>query len=405
MFTGFETRFDAFNRIDTGDPKDPLEDSLTYSPLKDVTNRENSPVVFLNGIERVRKSPSAARLIALLGNGSGKEDFIQRSPADTHITPRRLQDFWDTPSKPGLDEPSTADNSKIVQDLTAEIQALRSSLGQIQTDCEFHRQRAVTAQDQVDHLSRYITVLEEECTSTRNRLSEASRAFPSGGDPEKQKLIETVNSMETLNKSLSRQNDLLRSRSSVTRRFEKKDIKIQTDVSETVSVGTETDVIPTPRPSPPPIIEQRSEIHLDHLLNAPAVKVSRVLYIKDAEIQTDPCFFRDPSPVSHPVRLPIPSRIDPQFVVLPLREDSPKGIPRGLPYRTAQRARRSLPSYPVYPNSPGNHVDRGKGAIPLVAPVQGDVSPVGWQAEWRAISSSRRRGKSTGSMNRPRWVP
>jgi hypothetical protein len=402
-----------------------LEDSLTYSPLKDVTNKENSPVLFVNGLERVRKSPSAARLLALFGSASTRKDPNLASPVDSKITPKRLQDFWDTPSKPGLEDPPSKENTSILSDLASEVAALRSSLEIIQKDCEFHRQRAVAAQDQVDHLNTYIGRLEEENRRNQHKLSEVSIAAPRVEDDEKQKLSEALSAMETLNRSLARQNDILRSRSSVTSRFEKRDARSQTETLDTVDVGVDPIDIVT---QPPVHLYQshRSEIHLDHALNSPAVKVSRVLYIKDAESQTEPLMWEskvvtkstDISPSSQCVRLPIPDRrLVPDILAVPIPERGDSRIRvRGYPYRTAQRARRSLPSYLTHPDSPSCVPSRRKVSVPkplFVSSVdkrsiQGfipvDDSPQDWQTEWRILSSARR-GKSTGSMSRPRWIP
>lgn len=405
------------------------EDSLTYSPLKDVTNKENSPIILFNGLDKVRKSPSTARLLALFGNTAVKNDTTLATPEDSQITPRRLQDFWDTPSKPGLDDLTIVDEPKMAPNLPAEIDALRASLLLIQNDCEFHRQRAVSAHDQLDHLNKYVAVLEEEIRKSRDQLQGARDCAPVE-DQEKKKLFERLNSMETLNKSLARQNDLLRSRSSIHSRFEKKDVKIQTDAKQLVTTSSGVMEIP-------PVAPQRSEIHLDHVIGAPAVKVSRVLYIKDAESQTDALIWgaalenasRDISPFSNPIRLPIAPRYTPydalqdRFTVLPLPDSTPRevlGVPlgKGYPYRTAQRARRSLPAYNPYPNSPSPNprsviISRRRSSVPkpLLASIsrepallQHDESPTGWQAQWRAISSTRR-GKSTGSVSRPKWIP
>ena len=411
-------KFESISGSHGNDCSDDLEDSLSYSPLKDMTNKENSPSFVLSGLDRVRKSPSTTRLLALFGSQL-KNDGPEPSPFDAKITPKRLQDFWDTPSKPGLDEASSSDNSNLLADLTAEVTALRSSLAAIQGDCEFHRQRAMTAHDQVDTLNKYIASLDEEKRKTQVPISGPL-------DEEKEKLIDEIASLESLNKSLARQNDQLRSRSSVTSRFQQKDVRIQTDAKEYISVGLDPAL---PHRVEPPPLPPRSEIHIDHLLNSPAIKVSRVLYIKDAEVQTDTpawetgpfqaVISRDVSPVSNLVRLPIPTRAeayndDNQFLIVPIPPESvgSSSRRRGYPYRTEQRARRSLPTYTTYPGSPQGTKPYRRlsvpkpllAAVPCAAVRDPSNSPTGWQKEWRALSSARR-GKSMGSVARPRWVP
>ena len=401
------------------DFRDALEDSLSYSPLKDVTNKENSPAVFFNNLERVRKSPSTARLYALFGGGPLKAESVHLSPEKYPISPKRLQDFWDTPNKSGLVEPSprSPDKTSMVTNLSAEVAALRSSLALVQKDCEFHRQRAVAAQDQVDHLSKYIGLLEDENKSTRRRISEGRPSVAPSDDHEKVQLIQSVETMETLNKSLARQNDLLRSRSSITARFAKKDVRIQTDPKEMVSVGTVTAEISPDSPILPfmgtPIqptvtptaATRRPDPIIEHHVSTPTIKFSRI-YIRDAEAQTDGSAWIpvDMSPARHNLHLPIPSR---------LSEADPPEARRshGYPFRTAERARRSLPGA----TSPARSirksvpkpllaaVGRPSKAAPIV-PL--DDSPFGWRGEWRTLSSARR-NKSVGAVpsQRPKWVP
>ena len=412
--------------------RDPLEDSLTYSPLKDLTNKENSPAVFFSNLERVRKSPSTARLYALFGGGPAKPDVIQPSPDKYPISPKRLQDFWDTPSKSGLVDrtPASPDKTKVIADLSTEVASLRSSLALVQKDCEFHRQRAVAAQDQVDHLSKYVGLLEEENKKTRRKISEGRPSVAPNEDQEKMQLLHSVESMDALNRSLARQNDLLRSRSSVTARFAKKDVKIQTEPKEMISVGTltveevkcDSPVLPfmgTPiQPVVTPVTApRRPEPIIEHHISTPTVKFSRI-YIRDAESQTEAGVWAtvEDAPITGTgLQLPIPSRLPAHAPEdLTLLNGEIRRRP-GYPYRTAERARRSLPNYGLYPTSPAE-AHRKSVPKPLLAPVArparnqpfvpADDSPFGWRSEWRNLSSARR-GKSVGAVpsQRPKWIP
>jgi hypothetical protein len=411
-------------------PRDPLDDSLSYSPLKDVTNKENSAALLLSGMDRVRKSPSTTRLLALFGS---RNDFVLASPADAGITPKRLQDFWDTPSKPGLEECTPNPDFVVHQpdsaELKAEINSLRASMSLIRKDCEFHRQRAVVAHDQVDILNKQIATLEDELRKSAAPPRPSSP--PTLADKEKKTLLDTIASLESLNRSLARQNDLLRSRSSVTGRFEKKDARIQTDEKTTVSVG-----VNSIHPPVAPVVQQRSEIHIEHVINSPAVKISRVMYIKDAETQTDaPVWASTPEKplpaISYCVQLPTFDKVDSatsQCMQLPIslrtstpEKDGPISLPvpvpevsvvpvyspgdyadrvRGYPFRAALRSRRSLPSYTNHSNSPSERTEKRRLSVPKPAPVPDD-SPRDWQTEWRTLSSARR----NRSNSKPRWVP
>ena len=211
------------------DLDDVLEDSLSYSPLRDAANKENTPGSFMNSMDRIRQSPSTTRLFALLGSNQVNQPTGESPWA---MKPKRLEDLLNTPSDAHTAAPKQL-RSK--EDLAAELRTLRSSMLMIQRDCEFHRKRALVAQDEVDNLHKYIQSLEDE---KKNRLSPDSDPtqvsvppLPSIDIAEIQALKLTITSLETLNKSLARQNDLLRSRPSlVGNRHSRKDTCVQTEV-------------------------------------------------------------------------------------------------------------------------------------------------------------------------------
>ena len=401
------------------DLRDFLEDSLTYSPLKDVTNKENSPSLFFSNIERARKSPSTARLFAILGGGPGKPEILP-SPSDLDIRPRRLQDFLDTPDKLTSEKTSPFEVKRSVFELTSEVAALRSSLTMIQKDCEFHRQRAVSAHDQVDHLNKYIGLLEEENRKVGLHKGEASSLAQPTDDAEKLQLRMSIESMEALNRSLARQNDLLRRRSSVSARFSCKDVKVQTEEIYKVTVGTD------------PLVADLSELDLLPFLPTPLktgltpasgipvssphsnnIRVSRI-YVRDSDCQTDKGIWASVEELA--ARLP-PAYHDlrvPSEVVSALRLPIPKRS--GYPSNTAMRSRRSLPSsYPMspYSNPIGGSSVKSIVPKPLLAPSRRSVKSVCESSssvfhsrkEWKQTTAKR--GKSTGAVSRPRprWIP
>ena len=185
-----------------------LEDSLTYSPLRELQNQENSPSLFFKTLERAKRSPSTAKLFALLGGGILDANRAG-SPVAGKPVARRLEDLLNTPEQsPRGSTPS------VVPDVNAELVSLRLSLASIQKDCEFHRQRAIDAHDELAYIKKYVSQLEED-----RRQS----------------------SMDSLNKSLSKQNDLLRSRSSVASLFSKKDSFAQTDQKTYIETGMHTE--------------------------------------------------------------------------------------------------------------------------------------------------------------------
>ena len=391
-----------------------LEDSLTYSPLKDLSNKENSPSLFFSNIEKARQSPSTARLFALLGGGPPKPEILP-SPPEHRLQPRRLQDFLETPEKQIHFEkgsPLDIPISSSVSDLASEVKALQSSLESIQKDCEFHRQRAVAAQDQVDHLNKYIGLLEEENRKVGQRRSEVSSIANPSDDAEKLQLRMSVDSMEALNRSLARQNDLLRRRSSVTARFSYRDAKVQTESEEKVSVGTDPLVgdlkefdflpfLPTPtKNGMTPIISQATPTTSTNF------RVSRI-YIRDSESQTEKGIWASIEDMS------CSSDRIPCFTEIASRLELPS-LP--IPKRATKypaNYRKSLPS--SYPMSPSSNPVAGGASIrsvvprPLLAPPKRNhetSSVFHSRKEWKPISSSAR-GKSTGAVPRPRprWIP
>ena len=204
-----------------------LEDSLTYSPLKEAANKENTPASFINSLDGIRQSPSTARLFALLGSN---QINLQNIESPRGLKPKRLEDLLNTPND-GISDSTKPIRGK--EDSSAELRTLRSSMLVIQRDCDFHRKRALAAQDEVDHLNKYIQSLEDEKKNRRSPDSEAAvpsiPPLPAIDWSEIRDLKLTLASMETLNKSLSRQNDLLRSRPSLTgNRFTRKEACVQT---------------------------------------------------------------------------------------------------------------------------------------------------------------------------------
>ena len=228
------------------DLDDVLEDSLTYSPLKDTANKENTPASFMNSLDRVRQSPSTARLFALLG---GNQSNILNGESPRGLKPKRLEELLNTP----VEIPSDAAKPpRCKEDLAAELRTLRSSMLMIQRDCEFHRKRALAAQDEVDNLNKYIQSLEEERKSRQSPDFDPTQIsippLPPIDSSEIRELKLTITSLETLNKSLSRQNDLLRSRPSLSgNRFTGKESSVQTDLDcATDRVGEASPSSPSP---------------------------------------------------------------------------------------------------------------------------------------------------------------
>jgi hypothetical protein len=225
-----------------------LEDSLTYSPLKEAANKENTPLSLVNSLDRIRQSPSTARLFSLLGTNQINLPSVE-SPRG--LKPKRLEDLLNTPNDSQGD---AAKSGRGKEDLSAELRTLRSSMLVIQRDCDFHRKRALAAQDEVDHLNKYIQTLEEE---KKNRQSPDSEAALPSVPPlplihlaEIRELKLALTSLETLNKSLSRQNDLLRSRPSLSgNRFARKEAFVQTIFEDhrapQVDCGTDLDRSPS----------------------------------------------------------------------------------------------------------------------------------------------------------------
>ena len=218
------------------DLDDMLEDSLTYSPLKDAANKENTPASFLTSLDKIRQSPSTARLFALLG---GNQSNIMNGESPRDMKPKRLEDLLNTPVENPME---TKKASRTKEDLASELKTLRSSMLMIQRDCEFHRKRALAAQDEVDHLNKYIQSLEDERKSRHSPDFDPSQIsvppLPLADVSEIRELKLTITSLETLNKSLSRQNDLLRSRPSLSgNRFTRKDSSVQTELVEVPDYG------------------------------------------------------------------------------------------------------------------------------------------------------------------------
>ena len=378
------------------DIRDMLEDSLTYSPLKDVTNKENSPASFFNKLERARKSPSTVRLFSLLGHGNQKVEQVVPSPNLGRPTPKRLlQEFLDSP---GNRSPDQVGKPVVASELSAEISALQSSLAIIQKDCEFHRQRAVASQDQVDHLNKYVALLEEENRKAQRRVSDVKLTAKPADDKEKAQLRLSVDSMEALNRSLARQNDLLRSRSSVTARFSQKDAKVQTDDKLMISTGTD----PSDDHSHLPFMSTPSQLALTPISSHHRFAPS----IRESACQTETGVWATVEDITQSI---LPS--------LPIAK-------RGR----VEHTRRSLPSYSAYPTSPHSNpvgTARTKGherhgiPKPLLAPVtrtagSGRNAHVAAakasyvfvsRSDWRPIGAGRK-GKSTGSVQqKPRWIP
>lgn len=382
------------------DIRNMLEDSLSYSPLKDVTNKENAPALFFSSIERARKSPSTARLFALLGGGTAKNDTPVRTPDDTMPTPKRLNDFWGSPDNSGL----LTDRNKPLSELQTEIMSLRASLALIQKDCEFHRQRAVDANDQVDRLQTYISTLEEENRQSKPRVSEAPK-----DDTEKVQLRLSIDSMETLNRSLARQNDILRSRTSVLGRLSQKDARVQTDEKLSFSVATETCF-----ESALPFMATPSQADW-----SPLRPIGRT----------------DASPVTRNSETQTQSGV---WVTVEGIPETDVKLPRATVRIPGVRDRRSLPSYSSYPMSPVSvpppaasvpkPLLAASGATRRPMRLRGEPSPVMSatrtylshvspvaaapasyvflsRTDWRPVGFVRR-GKSLGSVKpRPRWKP
>lgn len=390
-----------------------LEDSLSYSPLKDIGNKENSPSLFFSNIERARQSPSTARLFALLGGGASKMEVIS-SPPDMSLKPKRLQDFLETP-KDSLSSSKDLppDPPRSVNELPSEVKGLRSSLEMIQRDCEFHRQRATAAQDQVDHLNRYIALLEEENRKVGIRRSEVSTAARPTDDAEKLQLRTSLESMEVLNRSLARQNDLLRRRSSVSSRFSSRDARIQTESITGVSVGTDPLVadikdleslpfLPTPN---------KSVLTPAHLATPNSRVISRI-YVRDSESQTEKGIWASVEGMNPHIPPPVYSSLPDISAGLTLPIPKRSGYPSNTELRAA---RRSLPStYPLSPFSNPVGAASVKSLVPkpLLAPPRRPVrsayessSVFHSRKDWK--SSTSQRGKSTGAVSRPRprWIP
>jgi hypothetical protein len=406
--------------------RDSLEDSLSYSPLKDMTNKENSPAIFFKGFDRTRQSPSTSRLFS----GAGlKNNPILASPDDKRPTPKRLNDFWDTPDKSRIDVATSSESSKSLMELTSEIASLRSSLALIQKDCDFHRNRAVEAHDQMNYLNKLVRILEEE--NKKTRLSISDRTSCKEDDHEKAQLRLSIGSMESLNRSLARQNDLLRSRTSVTGRFAKKDIRVQTDELSLRSIGTD----PVDPACNHPFLSTPSHagwspFNLQNKSMSPLISLnakSRIL--QDSGIQTETGVWATVEDITES---------------FPKRED--------LQVPGLKQRRKSLPSYySSYPVSPQPQMSKPSPSErrtvivpkPLLAPVMRTNRQI--QEPASVMNSTReylnrfhdiggnsvinpahpagasyvfiprkpncslftlRRGKSTGSVKqRPRWIP
>jgi hypothetical protein len=236
---------------------------------------------------------------------------------------------------------------------------VKSPLKLLQQDCEFHRQRAIAAQDEVERLHDYIARLEEE-----------KRYLSVEMNSEVMKQKETILSMDVLNRSLARQNDILRSRHSVGVIFDKHDRCTQTTSSGTSSSSSHT---------------------------------------RSHETQTDSGVWVtiQQLPVSRPVRL------SNEF----LKRDS-------QPYLIRRSQPRKQTVYPESPTSflspsPDISLDRPPTYIPLLAPSINPISEASTPVYVRPRTSTippsysnprhsvaSRRGKSLGGgSSRKRWVP
>ena len=321
------------------------------------------------------------------------------------------------------------DENRVDVDHLQVLASLRASLAHIQKDCEFHRKRATNAQDEVDHLTKYVSVLEEERRrggtsglsegsrieldpeKRKQRLSidsiealdrslslsmgssEESRILP---DSEKRRLRLSVKSMEALNKSLAKQNDLLRSRTSVTTRFAKKEIGLQTDWVRLVDAGTD----------PIQELPQISFMGTPSQYDASPIGRHRrrdAVCCVDTESQTETGVWATVEDLAS---------IAAVAPTLPIRGRS----------LTRSSNRKSLPSYyaPPCPVSPYGQltpmVDVRSFSVPkplLTNVARTRLKPVTKPDSYVFLSrndgrhlASVKRGKSTGSSQpRPRWIP
>jgi hypothetical protein len=386
-----------------------LEDSLSYSPLKEITNKENSPAYFLTSMEKVRHSPSTARLFALFG-GTSKSDF---SPGG--LKPKRLEDLLGTPR---VDQsPILVPSRPSLVDVTSELNTLRSSLQVIQKDCEFHRTRAVAAQDEVDKLNGYITQLELE---RKQLLAKPLCCPPTGTTPQIEELLVTIASLETLNKSLSRQNDALRRRPSLSNRFTLKEACCQTIIIETTEQGTDAVTNELFHPMSPMKIPQYT----------PPSYSSSVAVVRhhEASSQTETGIWATVEDLSQPparvsstliestkpyIHMPDAAMYrntvlnDSQYerdIALPDRRSLPSRIPSNRVIHATQCLFKGIST------TGGGSSRRSRDTVPqpLHAPVvrcrrfdHDDLSP----SSYVSVPRTRRRGQSTGSVKQRRWIP
>ncbi len=256
-----------------------------------------------------------------------------------------------------------------------ETKFLKSPLKLLQQDCEFHRQRAIAAQDEVERLHDYVAKLE---TDKREGLK--------AKETDNIRLRDTIYSMEVLNRSLTRQNEILRSRIPGPSTFSKRDVGSQCLPVALNDHGTE-------------ILSTSVGTGFSIGLVETATQTQSMLWVSVEEL---PCDNHKPIRISD--QLPQSSTYSKPLLVrrsLPMRDnvypDSPPSD--SLPDISVDHL--PLPG-PMY--SPAVTVVRNLGS-----PVLTRYSPSVYPSDTSNVHSrpSRKSGRrsSMGASNRKRWIP